>query len=79
MIDFQLYRSNKRDNKLIELKKYFEKLEKPKFPIKARIIMEKYNMKESKELGEKLKYLENLWVENNFNISEKEVDNTFLI
>ena len=79
VIDFQLYRSNKRDNKLIELKKYFEKLEKPKFPIKARIIMEKYNMKESKELGEKLKYLENLWVENNFNISEKEVDNTFLI
>ena len=79
VIDFQLYRSNKRDNKLIELKKYFEKLEKPKFPIKARIIMEKYNMKESKELGEKLKYLENLWVENNFNISEKEVDSAFLI
>ena len=79
VIDFQLYRSNKKDNKLIELKKYFEKLEKPKFPIKARIIMEKYNIKESKELGEKLKYLENLWVENNFNISEKEVNNTFLI
>mgnify|MGYP001337175883 CR=1 FL=1 len=33
----------------------------------------------SKELGEKLKYLENLWVENNFNISEKEVDSAFLI
>ena len=27
---------------------------------------------------EKLKYLENLWIENNFNISEKEVENTFL-
>ena len=40
--------------------------------------MEKYNLKESKELGQKLKYLENLWVENNFNISEKEVENTFL-
>ena len=40
--------------------------------------MEKYNLKESKELGQKLKYLENLWVENSFNISEKEVENTFL-
>ena len=78
LIDFQLFRSDKRNNKLIEVKKYFEKLERPKFPIKAKIIMEKYNMKESKELGEKLKYLENLWVENNFNISEKEVENTFL-
>ena len=76
-IDFQLFISNK-NNKLIELKKYFEKLEKPKFPIKTEIIMEKYNLKEGKELGQKLKLLENLWVENNFNISEKEVKNTFL-
>ena len=77
-IDFQLCKSNKKNNKLIELKKYFEKLEKPKFPIKAKIIMKKYNLKEGRYLGEKLKYLENLWVENNFNISEKEVENTFL-
>ena len=78
VIDFQLFRSNKKNNKLLELKKYFEKLEKPNFPIKAKIVMEKYNLKEGKELGQKLKYLENLWVENSFNISEKEVENTFL-
>ena len=78
VIDFQLFRSNKRSYKLIELKKHFEKLEKPMFPIKAKIIMEKYNLKEGKELGQKLKYLENLWLENSFNISEKEVENTFL-
>ena len=78
VIDFQLFRSNKKNNKLVELKKYFEKLEKPNFPIKAKIVMEKYNLKEGKELGQKLKYLENLWVENSFNISEKEVENTFL-
>ena len=78
VIDFQLFRSNKKSNKLIELKKHFEKLEKPMFPIKAKIIMEKYNLKEGKELGQKLKYLENLWIENSFNISEKEVENTFL-
>ena len=78
VIDFQLFRSNKKSNKLIELKKHFEKLEKPLFPIRAKVIMEKYNLKEGKELGQKLKYLENLWVENSFKISEKEVKNTFL-
>ena len=78
VIDFQLFRSNKKNNKLIELKKHFEQLEKPLFPIKAKIIMEKYNLQEGKELGQKLKYLENLWVENSFKISEKEVENTFL-
>ena len=78
VIDFQLFRSNKKNNKLIDLKKYFEKLEKPHFPIKAKIVMEKYNLKEGKELGQKLKYLENLWVENSFNISDKEVEEAFL-
>ena len=77
-IDFKLLIFNKKNNRLIELKKYFENLEKPKFPIKAKIIMEKYNLKEGKELGQKLKSLENLWVENSFNISEKEVENTCL-
>ena len=77
-LDFKLFLSNKKNSKLLELKKYFENLEKPKFPIKAKIVMEKYNLKEGKELGQKLKSLENLWVENSFSISEKEVENTFL-
>ena len=47
---------------------------KPIFPIKAKTLMEKYNIKEGKELGTKLKYLENLWVNNDFTISDKEVD-----
>ena len=77
-IDFKLFLSNKNNSKLLQLKKYFENFEKPNFPIKAKVMMEKYNLKEGKELGQKLKSLENLWVENNFNISEKEVENTFL-
>ena len=78
LFDYQLFLSNKKNKKLIELKKYFENLEKPSFPIKAKNIMEKYNIKEGRELGQKLKYLENLWVENSFKISEKDVDKVFL-
>ncbi len=78
VIDFQLFKSTKNIKKLIELKDYFEKKEKPSCPIKAKIIMEKYNIKEGKEFGQKLKYLENLWVENSFKISNKEIDKIFL-
>ncbi len=74
LIDYQLFKSRKDLKKLIKLKKYFENLEVPKFPIETKILMQKYNLKEGKELGKKLKYLENLWVDNNFKISDKEVD-----
>ena len=64
--------------KMIELKKYFEKIEKPIFPVKAKLIMQKYNVKEGKELGQKLKHLENLWIENSFKITDKEINKVFL-
>ena len=78
LFDYQLFLNNKSNKKLIKLKKYFENIEIPLFPIKAKNMMEKYNIKEGRELGQKLKYLENLWVENSFKISEKEVDKVFL-
>ena len=77
LIDYQLFKSNKSNKKLIELKEYFEKFESPTFPIKARDIMEKFNIKEGRELGQKLKYLENLWVNNNFKISDNDVEKIF--
>ena len=36
--------------KLIELKNYFQKKEKPVFPIKAKSIMEKFDIKEGLSL-----------------------------
>ena len=78
LIDFQLFKSNKNEKKIIELKKYFEKMEKPIFPVKAKSIMQKYSIKEGKELGQKLKQLENQWVENSFKITDKEIDKVFL-
>ena len=78
VIDYQLFKSKKSNKKLLELKKYFENLERPSFPIKTIKLMEKYNIKEGRELGQKLKHLENLWVENSFKISDKDVDKVFL-
>ena len=77
LIDFELIKTNTMKKKLIELKNYFQKKEKPVFPIKAKSIMEKFDIKEGRELGQKLKNLENIWVNNSFSISDKEIEKTF--
>ena len=73
LIDFNLlyFKQNK---KLSELKNYFEKLDKPEFPIKAQLLINDYGLKEGKELGQKLKNLEMKWIENNFNLSKKDME-----
>ena len=40
--------------------------------------MQRFNLKEGRELGQKLKHLENIWVNNSFSISEKDIEKTFL-
>ena len=37
--------------------------------------MDKYQIPEGKQLGSKLKMIEKEWVENNFKISDQQVDN----
>ena len=52
---------------------YFKNKEAPLLPIKADTLMNEYNIPEGKELGVKLKMIEEKWVENNFEISKIEV------
>jgi len=74
MINFKIFRSKKVDNKLINMIKFFKEKNQPIFPIKAKDLMEKYNLKESKMLGQKLKEIENIWINNSFKISDSEVE-----
>ena len=73
LIDFNLLYF-KQSKKLSELKTYFEKLNKPEFPIKAQLLINDYGLKEGRELGQKLKNLEIKWIENNFNLSKKDME-----
>ena len=73
LIDFNLLYF-KQSKKLSELKNYFEKLDKPEFPIKAQLLINDYGLKEGRELGQKLKNLEMKWIENNFNLSKKDME-----
>ena len=43
--------------------------------INANLLMKRYEIPQGKQLGEKLKVIEEEWVNNDFKISDKEVDN----
>ncbi len=73
MIDFQIFRSKKVDKKLINLKKFFINKEKPVFPIKAKYLINEFQLQEGIELGKKLKDIENAWINNSFKISNEEI------
>ena len=72
---FRIFKLKKVDNNLIELIDNFKEKIKPIMPIKADILMSKYKITEGKLLGTKLKIIEDEWVKNNFQITEKEVEN----
>ena len=73
LINFQIFKSKKIDKKILNLLYFFKNKEAPLMPLRANILMTKYKIPEGKELGLKLKQIESKWVENNFKISEKEV------
>ncbi len=77
LLDLKIFNSKLVSKKLIDLKKYFEKFEKPIFPIKSRDLLDKYKVKEGKDFGQKIKLLENIWLNNSFKLSKKEIDNVF--
>ena len=73
IIYFKIFKSSKVDDKLIKLIEIFKEKEIPVMPLKASMLMEKYHIPEGKELGIKLKAIEEIWTNNNFQISDKEI------
>ena len=73
LLYFQIFKSQKIDKKIINFLLYFNEKEPPILPLRAITLMTKYNIPEGKKLGDKLKKIENKWVDNNFKISEMEV------
>ena len=74
LINFQIFKSKKEDKKLIKLKEFFSSQVPPKLHVKAKSLMEKFNLKEGKELGDKLKQIETTWVNNSFKISDDQIE-----
>ena len=75
IINFKIFKSKKLDNRLIELSKSYYNKTVPAMPVKADTLMKKYKILEGKNLGDKLKMIEEEWVKNNFKISNQQVEN----
>ena len=73
LLYFEIFKSKNANKKLINLIDFFKDKEAPIFPIKAKSLIEKYNISEGKLLGIKLKKIEEKWINNDFKVSEKEV------
>jgi poly(A) polymerase len=74
ILNFKIIKSKKLDKTLTELSELYKDKVMPKMPIGADILMTKYKIPEGKELGSKLKIIEEKWVENNFKISDHQVE-----
>ena len=77
LIYFEIFKSKKINKKLIVLLEYFKDKEVPVFPVKAVNLMEKYNIPEGKQLGLKLKKIEEQWIKNDFTVLDNEIEQIF--
>ena len=75
ILNYRMITFKKDNNSLKELTRHYENVETPSMPISADFLIKKYQMFEGKQLGEKLKMIEEEWVKNNFKISDKQIDN----
>ena len=73
IIYFKIFKTKKADSELIKLIEKFKDKQIPVMPFKADFLIKKYNIPEGKELGIKLKAIEEVWTNNNFQISDQEV------
>tara|TARA_B100000614_G_C14533873_1_gene487624 strand:- start:648 stop:1922 length:1275 start_codon:yes stop_codon:yes gene_type:complete len=73
ILNFKIVVSKKLDNSLITLCEIYRKKDTPIMPIAANKLMSEYHIPEGKQLGLKLKKIEQEWIKNNFQISNKQV------
>ena len=74
LIKLHILRSKNIQN-IDELNNFYKIEEAPVFPYNAKFLKEKYNFKDGKLLGDKLKELESVWLNNNFKLPIEKVDN----
>ena len=75
ILNYQVIRSKNFDKKILDLIKFYQNKTVPQLPINADLLMTKYNIPQGKMLGDKLKKIEEEWVNNNFEISNAKLEN----
>ena len=79
ILNFRIINSKKIEDALIKLSEMYKNRKMPVLPISADVLMTKYKIPEGKELGIKLKIIEEEWVNNNFKITDQQLENIIKI
>ena len=74
ILNLKIIKTQKLDQSALNMLETFETKDIPVMPIGARNLMTKYKIPEGKQLGSKLKIIEEKWVNNNFRISDIQVE-----
>jgi len=74
LIKFHILKSKNIHN-IKELITLYDIEKAPVFPFNAKFLKEKYNYKDGKLLGDKLKQLETAWLSNDFKLPDEKIDN----
>ena len=61
------------DKKLLNFINLFKSKVLPTMPVGAKVLMEKYDILKGKNLGNKLKMIEEEWANNNFQLSGEKI------
>ena len=75
ILNFKIIKTKKLDKKMLSLLELYKNKITPSLPVGADLLMTRYKIPEGRQLGSMLKLIEEEWVRNNFEISEKEIDN----
>jgi len=75
ILNFKIIKTKKLDRKLFSLLELFKNKITPSLPVGADLLMTRYKIPEGRRLGTMLKLIEEEWISNNFEISDKQIDN----
>jgi len=75
ILDFKILISKKNKDQLLDIKNFFNNCEIPEMPVKAKDLIVKFQLKEGKLLGSILREIEEQWLNNNFKISNTQIEN----
>ena len=74
ILSYKLFITKKIDKNLVNLVEVYKSKVLPTMPVGAKILISKYKIPEGKTLGNKLKLIEEEWVNNDFKLTEKQID-----
>ncbi len=73
ILNYKIFTSKKLDKNLVNQINFFENKDVPKLSVTGDDLIKNFGIPEGQRVGEKLKEIENVWINNNFKISDKNI------